>query len=158
LKTADEQDANTLNNAAWACAYLPAALPDIRAAVSLAEQAVALDRAYGRLNTLGSLLYRAGRYEDAIRSIDEGIKLHGKGGMGWDWLFLAMAHHRLGRQDEARKWLDKAVAWTKDVDAGKIQESYIGAKLQWNYRLELQMFTREAEELINGGPQHKESK
>ena len=28
-----------------------------------------------------------------------------------DWLFAAMSHWRLGDQDEARRWYDKAVAW-----------------------------------------------
>jgi hypothetical protein len=28
---------------------------------------------------------------------------------------LSMAHHRLGHREEAKKWLDKAVAWTEQV-------------------------------------------
>ena len=28
-----------------------------------------------------------------------------------DWAFLAMAHHRLGHHEEARRWLDKLLAW-----------------------------------------------
>jgi hypothetical protein len=30
---------------------------------------------------------------------------------GTVWLFLAQAHHGLGEAVEARRWLDKAVAW-----------------------------------------------
>ncbi|HEV3260898.1 MAG TPA: hypothetical protein VG013_28865, partial [Gemmataceae bacterium] len=30
-----------------------------------------------------------------------------------NWLVLAMAHHRLGHADEARRWLDKADQWIK---------------------------------------------
>ncbi len=35
----------------------------------------------------------------------------GKGGISFDWFFLAMAHWQLGKKDEARQWYDKAVPW-----------------------------------------------
>ena len=40
-----------------------------------------------------------------------------------NWLVLAMAHHRLGRADDARTWFDKAAkwidpAWSKEPGAG----------------------------------------
>ena len=34
-----------------------------------------------------------------------------KGGGAEDWLFLAMANHRLSDKVAARTWYDKAVAW-----------------------------------------------
>ena len=33
------------------------------------------------------------------------------GGDPYDWLFLAMARHRLGDAAEARRWLDRSLAW-----------------------------------------------
>ncbi len=36
-----------------------------------------------------------------------------KGGGASDWFFQAMVRWQKGYKDEARKWLDKAVAWTK---------------------------------------------
>src|ERR1700722_17768005 len=48
-------------------------------------------------------IYRAGRFEDAIRRHEETI---GSGGPQ-DWVFLAMAHHRLCHRDEALRWLDR---------------------------------------------------
>ena len=36
-----------------------------------------------------------------------------KGGDAYDWFFQAMAHWQKGDKDEARKWFDKAVAWTR---------------------------------------------
>ncbi len=45
-------------------------------------------------------MYRSGRFE-------EGIRLRGGGSVPADWPFLAMAHHRLGHRDEARRWLDR---------------------------------------------------
>ena len=60
----------------------------------------------GRIQ-LGAALYRADRCDDAIRRLEEGIRLRGGDGLPEDWAFLAMAHHRLGHRDEARRWLDR---------------------------------------------------
>jgi hypothetical protein len=35
------------------------------------------------------------------------------GGDSTDWFFLAMAHWQVGEKEEARRWYDKAVRWTK---------------------------------------------
>lgn len=63
------------------------------------------------LNTLGSLLYRAGRHQDAIDRLMEGIRLRGGQEMPQDWAFLAMAAHKLGRNAEARSWMVKLRNW-----------------------------------------------
>ena len=39
-----------------------------------------------------------------------------RGGSADDWFFQAMARWQKGEKDEARKWFDKAVAWTKEKD------------------------------------------
>jgi hypothetical protein len=59
------------------------------------------------LNTLGAALYRAGRSEEAIRRLQEGIRKRGGASLPQDWVFLAMAHHQLGHDAEARDWLDR---------------------------------------------------
>jgi hypothetical protein len=51
--------------------------------------------------------YRAGRFQEAVASLKEGMAAHGKGGTVHDWLFLAMAHHQMKQADEAQKWRDK---------------------------------------------------
>ena len=58
-------------------------------------------------NTLGIAYYRAGNWEEAVNALQKSMEL-GKGGDVVDWLFLAMAHWRLGHKDEARKWYDQA--------------------------------------------------
>ena len=54
--------------------------------------------------------YRAGDWKAAIAALEKSLELR-KEGDATEWFFLAMAHWKLGRQDEARKWHDRAVAW-----------------------------------------------
>ena len=91
-------DPNSLNNAAWACTYVPDAVADLTVPVQMAEAAVAgypADQKRFALNTLGAALYRAGRIDEAIVRLDESVKAGG-GGVPQDWVFLAMAHHKKG--------------------------------------------------------------
>jgi superkiller protein 3 len=83
-------------------------------------------------NTLGVAHYRAGDWKAAIAALEKSTELR-KGGNGFDWFFLAMAHWQLGNEDQARKWYDQAVAWMD--------------KNQPNNR-ELDRFRTEAEELL----------
>jgi WD40 repeat protein/serine/threonine protein kinase len=97
------------NNLAWVCALGPDGLADYARLIDLAERVVRGARSddvrAGSLNTLGAILYRAGRYQDAITRLNESIKLRGGSGSDLDWLFLAMAHHRLGETTRARTYL-----------------------------------------------------
>jgi WD40 repeat protein/tetratricopeptide (TPR) repeat protein len=100
----------TANSVAWACALGPEATADPGVPVRLAEFGVRGIHARQKpnyLNTLGAALYRAGRYAEAIGRLEEGIRLRGGKSLPADWAFLAMAHHRLGYRDEARRWLDR---------------------------------------------------
>jgi WD40 repeat protein/serine/threonine protein kinase/tetratricopeptide (TPR) repeat protein len=103
-----EQDANT---AAWICALAPEAVTDYRGPVALAEAAVshaAGAARHGVLNTLGAILYRAGRYAEAVKRLEEGIAADQGRGLPQDYAFLAMAEYRRGNKDKARAWLDRA--------------------------------------------------
>jgi hypothetical protein len=62
------------------------------------------------LNTRGAVLYRAGRFEDATKVLREGMRFHPDGGEFEDWLFLALAEHRLGHADAAREAAARARA------------------------------------------------
>ena len=71
----------------------------VAAAIELAEQAVAMAPAVGNYwNTLGVAHYRAGEWSQAADALEESIRLR-SGGDPYDWLFLAMARHRLGDAD-----------------------------------------------------------
>ncbi len=101
------------NSVAWATALGPAGVADYEPVIRYAEQAVAAARGAQSkhlvLNTLGAVLYRAGRHQEAIQRLEEAVTLDQGKGVIQDWLFLAMANHQLHKPEEARKWLAKAV-------------------------------------------------
>jgi WD40 repeat protein len=99
------------SSAAWVCCLGPGGADDPGAVVALAEKAVAaMPRYYGYLNTLGTALLRAGRPEEAVRRLEEALKLLGRDAI-LDQLLLALAHQALGRREEARRWLAGAQSW-----------------------------------------------
>ncbi len=63
-------------------------------------------------NTLGVAQYRAGQFKEAVTTLTKSMEFR-SGGDANDWFFLAMAHWQLKNKEEARKWYDKAVAWTE---------------------------------------------
>jgi tetratricopeptide (TPR) repeat protein len=102
--------AGTYNNLAWllaTCDDLKSR--DAKQAVELAKKAVALDPKAG-INTLGVAFYRAGDWKESIVAMKKSMEL-GQGGNSFDWFFHAMAHWKLGNQEEARQWYEKAVQW-----------------------------------------------
>src|SRR5262249_21738086 len=58
-------------------------------------------------NALGGLLLRAGRLDEAIVRINEGIATSKEMQIPHDWTYLALAHARKGNIVEARKMLDR---------------------------------------------------
>jgi WD40 repeat protein/tetratricopeptide (TPR) repeat protein len=109
-KYEDTLDPSKANQVSWYFALAPRAFTDPGPAVKLAELAVKgfPDREKTvALNTLGAALYRAGRFAEAIRRLDEAIKARNGAEEPTDWPFLAMAHQRLGHRNEARRWLDR---------------------------------------------------
>jgi tetratricopeptide (TPR) repeat protein len=63
-------------------------------------------------NTLGAAEYRAGNWGPAIAALRKSMELR-RGGDASDWFFLSLAQKRLGRDEEAGAWFDKAVIWTR---------------------------------------------
>src|SRR5262249_24064907 len=92
LKTRNPLQANNL---VWACTLAPGAVPDPKPLVERMENEFQTGPApWTYSSTLGAVLYRAGRFDDAVRRIEEGLQLQGKGGTPQEWLFLAIAHPR----------------------------------------------------------------
>jgi tetratricopeptide (TPR) repeat protein len=135
------------DHTAWICALAPAAVADLDQPLRLAEKIVAAEpqnAAY--CNTLGALLYRAGRFLPAVERLNNAIRLRDGKGTPEDWLFLAMAHHRLGHKEEARAWLNKAAQW---IDATKNEKPSADRPIPAADRLaQLDLLRREADGLL----------
>ena len=92
------QTSEKINDVSWNAALIPAAFPsgNYGAIMPLADKIVAgRNVPWERMNTYGALLYRARRYQGAISFLTQSIA--GQKGKGSDvnWVFLAMARHRL---------------------------------------------------------------
>jgi WD40 repeat protein/serine/threonine protein kinase/tetratricopeptide (TPR) repeat protein len=121
-----------------ACTLAADAVPDLEPLLRRAEKAVEADpRSAADQEWLGALLYRAGKYEPALRRLEEAVRLSGSEPAPRALLFLAMANQRQGRGEEARKRLDEAAAREK-----------AGAASSWVEKKEYQLLRREAEELL----------
>jgi tetratricopeptide (TPR) repeat protein len=128
------QDARTAGVFAWNYCLAPAARSEFELVLKM-HQTVAPDD----LPPRGLLLYRLGRFKEAVKQLKESIaRSPNKEGRGADWLFLAMAHHRLGHNEEAKSWLAKAVPYMEQTKAR-----------DWREWQELQILHREADALIN---------
>jgi tetratricopeptide (TPR) repeat protein len=91
------------------------------------------------LRLLGAALYRAGRFEEAIRRLDDSDRAPDDAGEPKAFAFLALTHFRLGHRDEAGRWLDKLAAYQPKA----------GAEFFWD-DVEIRILRREAESLILG--------
>jgi serine/threonine protein kinase/Flp pilus assembly protein TadD len=114
----DPKEAKFLNNIAWALATVPSVPPyDPAQALQLIRKAVELEPdSWGLWNTLGVAAYRTGDWKTAAESLAKSMSLHG-GGDATDWFFLAMTRWQQGKRDQARKWFDRAVEWTRKNSA-----------------------------------------
>jgi tetratricopeptide (TPR) repeat protein len=143
-------DVEAVEHVAWALVRAPGMVPDRGRPVALAEKAVVKDP--GNVNyvgTLGAALYRAGRHDEAVKRLEKALALRTDDSREWDWLFLAMAHHRLGHTDEAKVRLKQAVE--------RLDDSARRQALDWWMRKELDLIRREAEGVLKqpAGPSGK---
>jgi hypothetical protein len=112
---------STANDIASNCALGPLDASMISAAVRLGEIALARvendttpgvrGQKYAELNTVGSVLFRAGRVKEAIVRLEQAIQNRAPYELVHDELFLAMANHRLGNHKEADRYLRIAREW-----------------------------------------------
>ncbi len=132
-------DANWL---AWLCVLAPGNASDFNKPLSLTQDAAFRTKNWETLDTLGAVLFRAGRYKDSAARLEEAITRHGQGGSAGTWLFLAMTRQHLGEKEAAKTCLDKALAG--------FEQALLKDPANWCKRLELQLLRREAETLLRG--------
>jgi WD40 repeat protein/Flp pilus assembly protein TadD len=134
----DSDDATT-RLVAWTCGLGPEALADLKPVLRRAERAVtANSKSAPHLLALSALLYRSGQFAPASQRLEEVVKLGGEKPAPATVLLTAMVEHRLGRAEDAKKTLAKAV---KPDDAAL-------AALPWDERVAYQQLYREAEALV----------
>ena len=78
-----------------------------------------------------------------------------------NWLWLALAHQRLGKAEEARRWLGKTRAWLDQYRDGMPARAEEELGLHYHNWLEAHVLHREAEALIpstgpRSGPKNRE--
>src|SRR5262249_17893279 len=79
-----------------------------------ARAAVALDpKSAETYNTLALAEFRSGHWKESVAASEESMALR-KGPDASDWFLQALARWQNGEKDEARRWVDKAVGWTRE--------------------------------------------
>jgi tetratricopeptide (TPR) repeat protein len=142
---------------AWSCVLLPNSGVDGAEVVRVAEQAVAINaKDPDYLLALGAALYRAGRFDAAAKTLVDAEAAYQREKTAptpgiavtttatYSQLFLAMTHQRLDHNEEAARWLKKAVEAIDPVSPA----SQSSADRAWNRRLALQILHKEADALI----------
>jgi tetratricopeptide (TPR) repeat protein len=104
------------------------------------------------LHTLALAQYRAGRWDEALRSVDASIAaMPTWSGHICNWLLLAIIHERIGHHDEARQWADKAAHWRQqaygDIPAGAFPAPDMHVHDRWGCLL----LQREVDDLLEAG-------
>ena len=129
----------------WTCLLGPDAVTDYEPLLKIAADQGVL-ASPSRPFYLAASYYRAGKYHEAARLFDQKEpSLPGQGDLVIDWWFRAMTYRRAGRAEDAKQWMDKAVAWMSDAQQAKLQPGQKMADWPWTQRLELSLLRREAE-------------
>jgi hypothetical protein len=136
------------NAISFTCILGPDAVKDFGPLLRTAERGLGpSEKEHASLQTLGAVYYRAGRFDEAARRLDEAVKARGRGGDAIDWLFLAMAHLRRRDIESGRRWLDKASGWIDASTPNRPEDNTFGERVDWQRWLTLQVLRREAETL-----------
>jgi predicted Zn-dependent protease len=145
----DTDDPNVLNTLAWTpCVVAPPGV-EVERCVKAAEKAAAAQpKDAAIVSTLGAVLYRAERFADAVRRLDEAVKLRDGQATAWESLVLAMAHHRLDHAEEARTWRERGQTWLSEADQGRLTGLPGVEGLGWAEKLELKLLREETERLL----------
>ncbi len=132
------------------CTLAPDAVADASLPGRLAEKELKDSaREYWSLTEQGALAYRAGRFQQAVPFFEQSLQADPRPGNAVvNWLWLALAEHRLGKTDEARHWLNKAQAWLDQYPDGLPARAEEEFGLHLHNWLEAHVLRREAEALI----------
>jgi len=141
------------------CTLAPDSVADAPLPGRLAEKELKnFARETWSLTEQGALAYRVGRFEQAVPLFEQSLQADSKPGRALvNWLWLALAKQRLGKAEEAHRWLNKAQAWLDQYRDGMPARAEAELGLHLHNWLEAHVLRREAEALIqssasrNGG-------
>jgi WD40 repeat protein/serine/threonine protein kinase/tetratricopeptide (TPR) repeat protein len=125
------------------------AVKDLAPLVQRAEKAHAENRC--SMVTLGGILYRAGRFTDAVAALKQAAGDYSPGYSEHVDLLLALAHYRLGHVDEARRRLQRT---DKGIErfAREALRPDRASVVSWSERVQLSILRREAEAVLKPNP------
>jgi serine/threonine protein kinase/Flp pilus assembly protein TadD len=127
----------------YSCVRTPDSVRDHAALLKMMRKVIQVDK--GAKHLLGAVLYRAGRWGEVVRLLEEDSwYLEPR---AWDLLFLAMAHQRLGHPRKARAYFDKARRWVAQAK-GRPMGWGGGGWGWWGEPVEVESLTREAQALL----------
>jgi tetratricopeptide (TPR) repeat protein len=135
---------------ARASTLAPDAVSDAPLAGRLAEKELQdSGQAFWSLTEQGALAYRAGRFQEAVPFFEQSLQADPKPCRAvLNWLWLALTSQRLGKAEEARRWLEKAQAWLDQYRDGMPARAEEEFGLHYHNWLEAHVLRREAEALI----------
>ena len=135
---------------ARACTLAPDAVVNASLPGRLADKELQdSPRAFWSLTEQGALAYRAGRFQQAVPCFERSLQVDPRPGRAMlNWLWLALANQRLGKGEEARRWLEKAQAWLDQYRDGMPARAEEEFGLHLHNWLEAHVLRREAESLI----------
>ena len=132
------------------CTLAPDAVADASLPGRLAEKELEDSaREFWSLTEQGALAYRAGRFEEAVPFFEQSLQADPRPGRAvLNWLWLALTKQRLGKAEEAHRWLNKAQAWLDQYPDGLPARAEEEFGLHLHNWLEAHVLRREAEALI----------
>ena len=138
------------SHVAHTCTLAEGAVADASLPGRLAEKELKdFGREFWSLTEQGALAYRAGRFKQAASFFEQSLRADSKPGRAvLNWLWLALANQRLGKGDEARRWLNKAQSWLDQYRDGMPARGEAEFGLHLHNWLEAHVLRREAEALI----------
>jgi tetratricopeptide (TPR) repeat protein len=135
---------------ARACTLAPDAVPEASLPHRLAESELgSAAREFWSLTEQGALHYRAGRFPESVALFEQSLAADARPGRAvLNWLWLALANERIGKREEARRWLDTATVWLDHFHDGMPSRAEQELGLHLHNWLEAQILRREAEAAI----------
>jgi hypothetical protein len=100
------------------------------------------------LTELGAMHFRCDQPKDVVKFLDRSLAADGRPGRAVvNWLWLALAHQKLGSPNESQRWLDKATNWL-DQQSGRMPVETSEMGLHRHNWLEAHVLRQEAEALL----------